>query len=94
MRKLEGQFNSGDVVIGIAADSGERYLDGVYSNEWVASNFPELALKRDARRISRSASAASSVQDDRVAPQELYERRNLRGLVQYQAHAAATLHEQ
>jgi cysteine synthase A len=48
IRKLQGGFRSGDIVVGIAADSGERYLDGVYNDEWVASNFPSVSLKTKA----------------------------------------------
>lgn len=35
-------FRDGDVVIGTAADSGERYLECVYNDDWVAAHFPGL----------------------------------------------------
>lgn len=38
IKRLEHSFKAGDVVVGIAADSGERYLDSVYDDAWVTAN--------------------------------------------------------
>lgn len=42
IRKLQETFRSGDLIVGIAADSGERYLNELYNNEWVSQHFPNL----------------------------------------------------
>jgi N-(2-amino-2-carboxyethyl)-L-glutamate synthase len=47
IRKLQSLFRPGDVVIGIASDSGERYLDGLYNEEWVRDTFPQAGKKSD-----------------------------------------------
>jgi cysteine synthase A len=48
MKRFEHRFDPGDVVVGIAADSGERYLDCVYSQSWVERHFPELRPEEEA----------------------------------------------
>ncbi len=40
IRTYERRFSPGDTVIGIAADSGERYLDGLYNPAWLQETFP------------------------------------------------------
>lgn len=37
-------FSPGDVVVAIAPDGGERYLETIYSDEWVVRRFGEGAL--------------------------------------------------
>ena len=43
MSRFERKLAPGDVVVGIAADSGERYLDCVYDQQWVEMHFPQVA---------------------------------------------------
>jgi N-(2-amino-2-carboxyethyl)-L-glutamate synthase len=54
IRKLQQSFRSGDLVVGIAADSGERYLNELYNDEWVSLHFPNLRLGASAERLRRS----------------------------------------
>jgi cysteine synthase A len=41
IKSFQSRFQKNDVVVGIAADSGERYLDNLYDDNWVSSYFPE-----------------------------------------------------
>jgi N-(2-amino-2-carboxyethyl)-L-glutamate synthase len=50
IRRLQPSFRPGDVVVGIAADHGERYLDTLYNREWVASHFPGVELAAPPQR--------------------------------------------
>jgi cysteine synthase A len=34
----------GSIIVAIAADLGERYLDSIYDDEWVRSHFPSLKV--------------------------------------------------
>lgn len=36
-------FQETSVVVGVSADLGDKYLDTVYDQQWLAANFPELA---------------------------------------------------
>jgi cysteine synthase A len=38
------RFREDDVVVAIAPDGGERYLDTIYNDDWVRDRFGELAL--------------------------------------------------
>jgi cysteine synthase A len=38
------RFRDNDVVVAIAPDGGERYLDTIYNNDWVRNRFGEHAL--------------------------------------------------
>lgn len=41
IQRYQHHFHSGDIVVGVAADSGERYLDGVYHDGWCQTHFPD-----------------------------------------------------
>lgn len=42
IKRFERTFEPGSVVVGIAADSGERYLHCLYNPDWVEEHFPQL----------------------------------------------------
>jgi cysteine synthase A len=45
MNRFQRKFKGGDLAVGIAADSGERYLDSIYNDNWIAANFPEMQTR-------------------------------------------------
>lgn len=55
MRRLQGAFAPGEVVVGIAADHGERYLDTVYNPAWVAEHFPQLSQQLGGRNSATTS---------------------------------------
>jgi len=42
IHKYRDQIEVGSVCVAILADRGERYMDTVYSDDWVLSNFDQL----------------------------------------------------
>lgn len=41
---MRDQLSSDDVAVVLSPDSGERYIDTVYNDEWVESRFGQQAL--------------------------------------------------
>jgi cysteine synthase A len=56
--RQQHRFAPGDVVVAISADHGERYLDSVYSEAWLAENFPELHSRAETLEPATTASLA------------------------------------
>lgn len=68
IERMKDRFTPGARCVGILADRGERYLDTVYSDEWVTENFgavdmigevnePETAKKKPTPRLVAGAHA-------------------------------------
>lgn len=52
IRQLSGRLPSGSNIVAISPDFGDRYVDTIYNDDWVAERFPELALPHTADRMS------------------------------------------
>ncbi|NEA33610.1 2,3-diaminopropionate biosynthesis protein SbnA [Streptomyces sp. SID13031] len=44
VRRLAPTLRNGEPVVAISPDTGERYLDTIYSEDWVADHFPGVGL--------------------------------------------------
>ncbi|BCB89741.1 2,3-diaminopropionate biosynthesis protein SbnA [Phytohabitans suffuscus] len=42
VRRLAHTFRNGEPVVAISPDTGERYIDTIYSEQWVADHFPGI----------------------------------------------------
>jgi cysteine synthase A len=47
IHRSQHRFKKGSVVVGIAADSGERYLDSLYNSEWINQHFTSMPESKD-----------------------------------------------
>jgi cysteine synthase A len=43
IESIKERIETGSVCVAILADRGERYLDTIYSDEWVLSHFGEVS---------------------------------------------------
>jgi cysteine synthase A len=42
VRRLAPTLRTGEPVVAISPDTGERYIDSIYSEQWVAEHFPDI----------------------------------------------------
>lgn len=52
---LSHSISPGSVVVAISPDFGDRYLDSVYDDDWVATRFPETAFIKPENLVSVEA---------------------------------------
>ncbi len=49
------RLSSGDVVVAVSADFGDRYLETLYNDEWIGTYFPATSLQ-EARDLELAVS--------------------------------------
>jgi cysteine synthase A len=42
VRRLAPTLHNGEPVVAISPDTGERYMESIYSEQWVAEHFPGI----------------------------------------------------
>jgi cysteine synthase A len=66
VEKFKDRIPPGSTCVVIFADRGERYLDTIYSDEWVEKNFGEVSHLWRGGNLAAAAAAARELVAERI----------------------------